>query len=450
MKTICRVPISTIIFFGFFLTLTNSCNKEVLKSISVLTTNEVISVTATTAKSGGNITFDGNSAIKSCGVCWSLNPNPTILDERTIDTATKGIFTSSMTSLIAETTYYIRAYATNEEGTAYGNQLTFKTLQKTLSVLQTTLPNNITENSATCGGSVTSDGNSTILSRGICWSTKANPTTSDNKISVGSGIGTFSTGLTGLSIGTTYYVRAYATNSIGTSYGNEQHFATKGPTVTDVDGNIYHSVTLGSQTWLVENLRTSKYRDGSSIPNVSDNSTWINLTSGAWCTYNNDEANGIKYGKLYNWYAATDSRNIAPLGWHVATYEEWSILGKYVNDNLGTSKFVSKALAATTDWTYNGSSCIGNSIYANNSTGFTALPSGALLTSETYDYGIYKHGAFLNLGVDFWCWTITEKAQYTLDDPAKAVCFILDNLEPGLGYSGVYKTSGFAIRCLKD
>ena len=90
-------------------------------------------------------------------------------------------------------------------------------------------------------------------------------------------------------------------------------------TVKDIDGNVYHTVTIGTQIWMVENLKTTKYRNGDGIPNVTDNTQWGNLTTWAYCNYNNDAANGTKYGKLYNWYAVNDSRNIAPTGWHVPT-----------------------------------------------------------------------------------------------------------------------------------
>lgn len=437
-----------ILFGGLFI---NSCTKELPKSIPVLTTNQINSITASTAFSGGKIVFDGNLPVKTCGVCWSKNPNPTILDNMTIDTVYNTLFTSIISSLDEDVSYYVRAYATNEAGVAYGNQLTFKTLTKTLPVLETRAPINITENSATCFGSISFDGNSEILTSGICWSTNSNPTIFDNKINTINGAKSFTFQLTDLSIGTTYYVRAFASNSKGTAYGNEQRFATIGPTVKDVDGNLYHSVTIGSQTWLIENLRTSKYRDGSSIPNVTDNSTWVNSTTGAWCSYDNNQANEIKYGKLYNWHAVKDYRNIAPIGWHVATYEEWSILGKYVKENLGTTKFVSKALAAKTDWVYDGTGCIGNNIYANNSTGFSALPSGSLLTDERYSYGqVYKSGKFQSLGVVFRCWTISENAPYLPENSSKAICFSLDNLDGNLGYASIYKSSGCVIRCVKD
>ena len=124
----------------------------------------------------------------------------------------------------------------------------------------------------------------------------------------------FTSNITGLTTYTKYYVRAYATNSTGTGYGNELSFTTL---VVDYDGNPYHFVTIGNQVWLVENLRTAHYNEGTVIPNISDASKWNTMTTGAYCNYENSDGNAITYAHLYNWYAATDSRKICPVSWHV-------------------------------------------------------------------------------------------------------------------------------------
>jgi hypothetical protein len=194
-----------------------------------ITTNNLSSITQTTAVCGGNIASDGASSITSRGVCWSsTNSNPTILDTKTNNGTGIGSFTSSITGLTAGTTYYVRAYATNSVGTAYGNTRTFVTLSPTLpSGIVTTQISSITQNTAFSGGSITNDGGATITSRGICWSsTNSNPTIFNSTINNGSGIGSFTSSLTGLTANTTYFVRAYATNSVGTSYGNVISFTT--------------------------------------------------------------------------------------------------------------------------------------------------------------------------------------------------------------------------------
>jgi len=180
--------------------------------LPTLTTEAVSDITETTATSGGNITDDGGSDITARGVCYSTSPNPTIDDNTTNDGTGTGTFTSNLTG---NTTYYVRAYATNSEGTAYGDEVQFTTLAVTTTVptLTTEAVSDITETTATTGGNITDDGGSDITARGVCYSTSPNPTIDDNTTNDGTGTGTFTSNLTGLTPNTTYYVRAYATNS---------------------------------------------------------------------------------------------------------------------------------------------------------------------------------------------------------------------------------------------
>ena len=201
--------------------------------IPTITTTAVSNITATTASSGGNVTSDGGSAITSRGVCWSTSTNPTTANSHTTDGTGTGTFTSSITGLIPGSTYHVRAYATNSVGTSYGNDVTFTTIAVVPTVTTTTV-SNITPTTASSGGNVTSDGGAAVTARGVCWSTLTNPTTSNSHTTDGAGTGTFTSSITGLAPGTTYHVRAYATNSVGTSYGNDVTFTTNAvaPTVT--------------------------------------------------------------------------------------------------------------------------------------------------------------------------------------------------------------------------
>jgi uncharacterized protein (TIGR02145 family) len=206
--------------------------------------------------------------------------------------------------------------------------------------------------------------------------------------------------------------------------------------VKDIDGNVYHTVTIGTQTWMVENLKTTTYRNGDPIPNVTDATEWENLSTGAYCDYDNTPANGNIYGKLYNWYAVDDSRNIAPTGWHVPTNEEWDTLEDYVVANLGISGSVAKALASTTNWAASTEEgAIGNDLTKNNSTGFTALPGGNRYYSGTFSI-IGKHGTW---------WSSTELianvAYYRL------LLYGYSNLDFSIAD---YKGNGFSVRCVKD
>lgn len=206
-------------------TWTNWCGGVALAAAPSLTTTAASSVAAYTASSGGNVTSDGGAAVSARGVCWNTSPNPTTANSTTSDGSGTGSFVSSVTGLNPLTTYYLRAYATNSTGTAYGNEISFTTTATTPTVT-TDAASSITTTTATSGGNVTSDGGSAVTARGVCWSTSPNPTTANSKTTDGSGTGTFTSSLTGLSSGTTYYVRAYATNGIGTAYGNQVSFST--------------------------------------------------------------------------------------------------------------------------------------------------------------------------------------------------------------------------------
>jgi uncharacterized protein (TIGR02145 family) len=205
--------------------------------------------------------------------------------------------------------------------------------------------------------------------------------------------------------------------------------------VKDIDGNIYHSVTIGTQVWMVENLKTTRYRNGDSIPNITDNYQWYNLTSGAYCNYDNLLINGDKYGNLYNWHAVSDGRNIAPVGWHVATDEEWTTLTNYVAANPGTSGSIAKVLASQTDWVSSvETGVIGNDLSKNNTSGFSALPGG---------YRDYS-GSFNHLGDIGGWWTATEVS------PSFAWFRALGYDGAGVGRDYNDKYYGFSVRCVRD
>ncbi len=220
--------LSGIILFIFIV---QSCTKN--PDPPVLTTTDVTDISYSTATSGGNVTDDGGSPIVTRGVCWSINPNPTVSDSIATEAGGLGAFTCSITNLTPNTTYYARAFATNIGCVGYGNEVTFATSQNTVPVLTTSAITSIESTNAVSGGNITSDGGLSITVRGVCWGTSQDPTTSDNKSQDGDGTGTFTSSITGLTQGTTYYVRAYATNSLGTSYGATVSFKTLGPpTVT--------------------------------------------------------------------------------------------------------------------------------------------------------------------------------------------------------------------------
>ena len=270
-----------------------------------VTTSNVTSITLNSAVCGGNVTSEGNLDVTARGVCWSTSPNPTITDNKTTNGSGTGSFTSNITGLADGTTYYVRAYATNSKGTAYGEEKSFTTIAKTLPQITTANVTSITANTAVCGGNVTSDGNATITARGVCWSTSPNPTITDNKTTDGSGIGSFTSNITGLTLNTTYYVRAYATNEKGTAYGEEKSFAT-----FDCTGSIngYGYVDLG----LSSGLKWATCNVGATTPEDYGNCyAWGETTTKT--SY--DQSNSLTYGQQISDFSGNATYDAARANW---------------------------------------------------------------------------------------------------------------------------------------
>jgi uncharacterized protein (TIGR02145 family) len=396
-----------------------------------LTTVAVSEVTLTTAVSGGKITSDGGEDILQKGVCWSTTQSPTIASAKTEDGNGSAAYTSNLGDLAAGTTYYVRAYATNSVGTGYGNEVTFGTNEVTGAVLVTTEVTTVTSESAVAGGNITDAGGGNITARGICWGTSANPTIAGNKTTNGTGPGIFTGTLTGLTDGTTYYYRAYATNDFGTTYGQELHFITP---VTDVEGNIYRTVIIGAEVWMAENLKVTKFNDNTDITLASDAAAWIGLTGPGFCWYNNDpDFNKPIYGALYNWYAAS-SANICPTGWHTATNDEYNAL----EVSLGLAQ------ADINIWGWRGTdqgSKMKNTTGWNagengtNTSGFSALPGG---------YRFYNDGQYQGQNTLGYWWTATEH------DADRGWYRRLDGNNTAVYMASTDKNAGKAIRCVKD
>ncbi|MGA3014551.1 MAG: fibrobacter succinogenes major paralogous domain-containing protein [Bacteroidales bacterium] len=196
-----------------------------------------------------------------------------------------------------------------------------------------------------------------------------------------------------------------------------------GPDVTDVDGNVYHSVVIGTQTWMASNLKVTKYRNGTAIPNVSDSAQWVALTTGAYCVYNNDPTMVSTYGLLYNWYAAGDSVNIlAPQGWHVPTDAEWTTLTTY----LGASAGGKLKETGTKHWDSPNSG-------ATDATNFTALPGA----DRSYT------GVFHNMGIYGFWWTSSYSGINGIDR-------IMTDASANVFSINYPMDIGFSVRCVKD
>src|SRR5664280_119988 len=197
-----------------------------LPVVPTLTTAAITLVTGNSAAGGGNVTVGGGADVTARGICFGKNHNPTVSDTKTGNGTGTGAFISALASLKGHTIYYVRAFATNSAGTGYGPEVTFTTLVD-LPVVTTTAVTGITKVAAVSGGEVTYDGGGTVTARGLAWGTTASPTIAGTTIvDGGTGIGVFVSNLTGLTLFTTYHVRAYATNSAGTAYGSDVQFTT--------------------------------------------------------------------------------------------------------------------------------------------------------------------------------------------------------------------------------
>jgi len=598
----------------------------------------ISNITSNTATSGGNVKSDGGATITVRGVCWSTSPNPTVANSITIDGSGTGTFVSNLTDLAANTSYYVRAYATTNEGTGYGDEVTFKTTFN----LPTLSTEPITEKSYTTaksGGNITSDGGSTVIARGVCWSTSVDPTIEDNKTIDGAGGGSFVSMLTDLTPNTPYYVRAYATNAAGTAYGMalaftalslppalglvayypfngnandesgngnngtvngatlttdrfgnpncaysfdgindgisgsttnwpysnsprtislwgyihtlptangffltygqqttshinsvyfqyvegfgktvvyagflddiqtlynysldtwyhivatfngtiakiyvngifvseanksnwntlssafhfgsldngtsflngavddiriydrvltnyeiEQLFKEDGYTpkevVTDVDGNIYNTVKIGTKVWMAENLKTTKYSNGDLISTTTPTNLDISgetMSKYQWA-YEGTDSNVDIYGRLFTWYTITDARKICPIGWHIPSDEEWTILATHLGGESVAGGYMKET--GSTHW-------ISPNVGASNTSGFTGLPGGTRYVAG--NYGAMGHYGYF--------WAIT---QY---DDENGLARDLDRGDTKARRTYSPKKSGLSIRCLKD
>ena len=300
-----------------------------------------------------------------------------------------------------------------------------------LPVITTTEPIAIMATTATVAGTITADGGAKVTARGVCWSVTATPTVADGHTTDSLGIGTFTSYITGLVANTVYYVRAYATNIKGTVYGNLYSF-TSGGTVTDIDGNVYQTVTIGTQTWMVENLKTTKYRNGDLIGSYA---------------YQDYEGGTKEYDMKYSWYAVVDSRKIAPIGWHVSSDNEWKLLESYLSTHYGDSRSVVKALASTSRWIQGGDdlNSISNNLKINNYSGFSARPNAmivytssmsAMTTGISYFYGDFGYE----------CRWLTSNEF----DNFKVYSRILSVYNSSIVMVPYSKESKSSVRCVKD
>lgn len=425
------------------------------KEIPAVSTTKASKITATSAITGGNLLPEKyrNRMVEKRGVCYDTVENPSIFGPSTSDGVGVGEFTSTLVGLQPASVYYVRAYAGNADGVDYGEQISFTTLQP----LYTIKPYDITDTTATTGGYDLYDrGGVKVLEWGVCRSVNPHPTLknkhvrqltwNENEENVA-----WTSTLRKLEPNTTYYARAYAiTASKDTIYGTEVTFTTKPPipkcgefTVSDVDGNEYHTVRIGTQCWLKENMRTTHYADGT-VVNPDG------MMSPGW-----DSVNVPVYGYLYDWPAAV--RNIAvvnessnreqgicPAGWHVPSRAEWQTLFDYVKSQPkwvnGKSKTsIAKALSAQERWNEGlgvyPDCFVCKTLTTNNGTGFSALPAG------------YYGGDYDSMGASAYFWASTcGKAGDEFEPYSVSWGYDRSTVDMRPWMTDV----GCSVRCLKD
>lgn len=422
---------------------------EIPEDAPVVSTVEVSEVFATTAVSGGVVTSDAGSTVTARGVCWSEGTTPTISDSKTVNGTGAGSFTSNITGLNDGTTYYVRAYATNANGTGYGSAMSFTTLTIGNASVATVAATGVTATSAISGGNVTDDGNSDITARGVCWSTAQNPTISNSFTTNGTGTGSFTSNITVLDDATTYYVRAYATNANGTSYGNQISFTTlvacNGFTDSR-DGNFYNAVQIGDQCWMSENLKYLPSVVGPGTDSYSVSYYYVYGYDGTSVIDAKASTNYDIYGVLYNQPAAMDGassndlnpsgvQGACPDGWHLPSNSEW----KELEMSLGMS--LEEADNTGYRGTDQGSRMAGNyemwpdgwlrNSGAFGSSGFNALPGG---------YIYFNVFSSINYAGGWWSATAyTEQIYRKLEYSTSKVLLTNDNFR-----------YGHSIRCVRD
>ncbi|MBR4787768.1 MAG: hypothetical protein IK013_07850 [Bacteroidales bacterium] len=425
--------------------------------LPTVTTDAATNITTSEAQLNGSVTGVAGYPVLERGFVFADNAELTGAVTYT-DSAGDGSFHVTVSNLQVATRYYYRAYAQTALGVQHGGIQFFDT-QAELPEVHTLQVTDVKASRATCEGNVTYNGGAYVSARGVCYSTSPNPTLSDNYTTNGNGDGSFTSLITGLIADTTYYVRAYATNSVGTTYGEQLIFTTQPPfycgidSVADYDGNVYHTVEIGQQCWIKENLRTTHYEDGTAIPVGSV------LSENVAYRYapNDNSANVPIYGYLYNWAAvmhgaASSSANpsgvqgICPDGWHVPSEAELMQLINFVSSQSqygcgGDNSNIVKALSSAMGW-----QCVStnNVCYAdfdislNNATGFSAIPIGHA------GYGMCQFG-FSDFRTSCNIRSSTDHFNYGVYGAATlAIRYDGINIHP---YTICYATS---VRCLLD
>jgi len=411
---------------------------EVEATLAQLTTIPVEQITWNSAVGGGNITSNGGAEVTERGICWNTSPNPSIDNYSEASGSGTGEYTAQMTELVPETDYYVKAYAINSAGTAYGNEQVIGTpAEPGDPVLGLVDIEGVSPNSATGTVNIISDGGAEIISKGFCWSTEPNPTLANSSLEYGSGGSEpYTMEISGLDHDTEYYVRAYATNEADkTGYGGQVAFRTEflcGSFLVDErDGKQYVTISIGDVCWMAQNL------DHGEIISIGSEQTENEIIE-KFC-YEDNPGNCETYGGLYTWdemmqYTTTEmSQGICPAGWHIPSDNEW----KAMEMALGmTEDEVNNEEWRGTDQgdKLKDTSGLWNTGGGTNTSQFSALPSGM----------VYHDGTLGGIGDFAVFWTSTP------DGETDAWYRYLHTDENRVYRVIGYRPNTSTVRCVKD
>ena len=383
-----RIPALLLLFSAFFF----SCEKEPLPP--QVKTELLLETGLFSVRVAGNVKDVGGEKNTERGICYGTRALPDLSDVVLKDVVSGlGAYRFEIADLEKGKTYYFRAWARNSAGLSFGDVFSFSTAD--VPAIESAEPFEVTGATVMAGGNITADGGKPVLEAGICFDTLPDPDISDSLRFVSSpGTGSFTIKIIDLRPTQTYYYRAFARNAAGLAYGTVKSFTTTvlytpGDTMSDQEGTKYPTIVILGKRWMAANLRTAKYRDGSSITNASTNAAWSSQTEGAWSVYDNQNSNNAVYGKLYNWFATVSPKELCPTGWKVPTDTDWENLIAYLGD-------VNKAglkmrTTGTSLWNPPNAG-------ADNSSGFSGVPGG-----NRGDFG-----AFGFKGAAAFFWTSTQ------------------------------------------